>query len=185
MSSMFGSPKYAGPTGGNVNLKGTGYKQIVSPQFTKEQMNLFKQMFSQTGPESFLGKLAGGDQGQFEDLERPALQQFSGLQGGLASRFSGMGGLGARKSSGFSNTASSAASDFAQQLQAQRLEIQRQAMQDLMGLSSNLLGQRPYENIFAPKQQSEPGFFKQLLMGLAGGVGQGAGMAGRAALGGF
>ena len=173
MSSMYGGSPYKGATGGIQDLKGTGYKQVTTPTFTKDQMNLFKQLFSQTGPESFLGKLGSGDQSQFGQLEAPALQQFSGLQGGLASRFSGMGGLGARNSSGFQNTANSAASNFAQQLQSQRLGIQRQAQQDLFSMSNQLLGQRPYEQNFFQKPMS---FGQNLLTGVAGGVGQGLGM---------
>lgn len=168
---MYGYAGGKGPTGQVSGLAGTGYKQVTIPQFTKEQMGLFKSLFSQAQPDSFLSKLASGDQSQFGQMEAPALRQFSGLLGGLGSRFSGMGGLGARQSSGFQNTATSAASDFAQQLQANRLGIQRQAMQDLFGLSQGLLSQRPYEQSLIPEQQKEPGFLKQLLLGLAGGVG--------------
>jgi hypothetical protein len=140
----------------------SGYKKGSLQQFTPEQMELFQQMFGHVGPESYLSKLAGGDQSTFGEIEAPALRQFSGVQGNLASRFSGMGGLGARRSSGFQNTMTSAASNFAQELQAQRQGIQRQALRDLMGLSSDLLGQRPYENFMIKKQQKKP-FWQQLL----------------------
>lgn len=169
---MYGGSPYRGATGGNQSLKGTGYKQISSPQFTKEQFDLFKNLFSQTGQNSSLGRLAGGDQESFQETEAPAMRQFSELLGGLGSRFSGMGDLGARNSSGFKNTATSAASNFAQDLQANRLNIQRNAQQDLFGLSQGLLGQRPFEDIFIQKMQKQPGFWKSLFTGLAGGVGQ-------------
>jgi hypothetical protein len=172
MSSMQGSAPYRGATGANKSLQGTGYRQISSPQFTKEQMNLFKQLFSQTGQNSPLGRLAGGDQESFSEIEAPAMRQFNELLGGLGSRFSGMGSTGARKSSGFQNAATSAASNFAQDLQASRLGIQRQAQQDLFALSQGLLGQRPFEDIFIQKMQKQPGFWKSLFTGLAGGVGQ-------------
>lgn len=148
----------------------SGYKKATLQQFTPEQMELFQQMFGHLGPDSFLSKLAGGDQGMFDEIEAPALRQFSELQGNLASRFSGMGGLGARKSSGFQNTMNSAASNFAQQLQSQRQGLQQQALQDLMGMSNTLLGQRPQENFLAPKQQ-KPSFgsmFGNIAGGLAG-----------------
>jgi len=132
----------------------SGYKKGMMQQFTPEQMQLFQQMFGQVGPESYLSKLAGGDQSMFGEIEAPALRQFSALQGNLASRFSGMGGLGARKSSGFQNTMNSAASNFAQELQSNRKNLQRQAIMDLMGLSNQLLEQRPYENFMIKKQQS-------------------------------
>jgi hypothetical protein len=84
-----------------------GYRPAQMQQFTPEQMQLFQQLFGHVGPDSFLNKLASGDQSQFEQLEAPALRQFQGLQGQTASRFSGMG-TGAQKSSGFQNAMSSA-----------------------------------------------------------------------------
>lgn len=171
-SSLYGGKGYRGSTGGIQDIKGTGYKQLSSPQFTKEQLNLFKSLFSGVGPNSQLGQLAGGDQSQFDQIEAPALQQFSGLQGNLASRFSGMGGTGSRNSSGFQNTANSAAQDFAQQLQSNRLGIQNQARNDLFNMSQQLLGQRPYDDIFLQNKPKEPGFWKSLFGGLAGGATQ-------------
>ena len=146
-----------------------GYQSGQMQQFTPEQMQLFQQMFGQVGPESFLGKLAGGDQSKFAEIEAPALQQFAGMQGNLASRFSGMG-MGARRSSGFQNTMNQATSDFAQQLQSQRMGLQRQAIQDLMGMSNQLLGQRPYDQFMTEKQTP---FWQQILMGIGGGAAQG------------
>jgi hypothetical protein len=151
-----------------------GYQKGQLAQFTPEQMQLFQSLFGQLGPESFLGKLAGGDQSQFEQLEAPALRQFGELQGGIASRFSGMGS-GARKSSGFQNTMSGAAGDFAQQLQSQRLGLQRNALQDLMGMSNQLLQQRPYENFVTQKPLS---FWQQLMTSLGGAVPQAAALVG-------
>lgn len=132
----------------------SGYKKGSINQFTPEQNQLFQQMFGHVGPDSYLSKLAQGDQGTFDEMEAPALRQFSGMQGNLASRFSGMGGLGARKSSGFQNTMNSAASNFAQELQSNRQNLMRQALQDLMGYSGELLGQRPQENFLIKKQQN-------------------------------
>jgi len=149
------------PTGAMSSSKATGekiphgYKKGTLQQFTPEQMQLFQQLFGHVGPESFLSKLAGGDPEQFAALEAPALRQFNQLQGGIASKFSGMG-MGGRRSSGFQNTMSSAAQDFAQQLQSQRLGLQNQAIQDLMNLSTNLLGQKPYENFLIQKQKKKP-----------------------------
>ncbi len=138
-----------------------GYKAGALQQFTPEQMQLFQQLFSNVGPESYLSRLAGGDQSMFGEIEAPALKQFSELQGNLASRFSGMG-MGARRSSGFQNASNSAAMDFASQLQSQRQGLQRQAIQDLMGISNQLLSQRPYERFLTKKQEKTP-FWKQML----------------------
>lgn len=152
MSSMYGA---TGQGAGNKIPK--GYQSGRLQNFTPEQMQLFQSLFSNLGPESFLSQLAGGNPETFADIERPALQQFSGQLGNLASRFSGMG-LGARKSSGFQNQATSAASQFSQQLQSQRQGLQRQALQDLFGMSNQLLSQRPYDQFVYKK----PDFLSQL-----------------------
>jgi hypothetical protein len=156
-----------------------GYSQGQLQQFTPEQMQLFQSLFSQVGPQSYTSRLAGGDQSLFEEMERPALRQFGELQGNLASRFSGMGGAGSlssRRSSGFSNTMNQATSDFASGLQSRRQELQRQAIRDLLGMSEELLGQRPYEQ-FLVKNQKKPSFFQQLAKGALPLAGAGIGFA--------
>ena len=169
-TSMTGSMGYRGPsgsssgqtmTGGNIIPK--GYRQGQLQQFTPEQMNLFQQMFSNVGPDSYLSKLAGGDEATFNQMEAPALRQFGQLQGNMASRFGGMGGTGGRRSSGFQNTMSSATSDFAERLQSQRQQLSRQALQDMMGMSNQLLNQRPYEQFLGKKPKP---FWQELLLGL-------------------
>lgn len=160
MMGMRGSPSNRMATGSNIIPK--GYEQGQLQQFTPEQMELFQRMFSQVSPESYLSRLAGGDQGLFEEMEQPALKQFSGLQGNLASRFSGMG-MGARRSSGFQNTINQAGTDFAFQLQSNRQNLQRQAISDLSGMSQQLLGQRPNEQFLTEKQKP---WWQQLLSGL-------------------
>ena len=170
MTSMTGNMGIKTATGLQGNKIPSGYNQGRLQNFTPEQMNLFQQLFSQVSPDSFLSKLAGGDQTIFNQIEAPALQQFAGLQGNIASRFSqgggGPGALGARKSSGFQNTMNQEASNFAQQLQAQRQQLQRQAVMDLMGISNQLLGQKPYEQFLVQKQQ-KPSFLQSLIGGAA------------------
>lgn len=163
------------PTGAASSAQATGekipsgYRKGSLQQFTPEQMQLFQQLFGHLGPESFLSKLAGGDQQMFAQMEAPALRQFNELMGGLSSKFSGMG-LGGRRSSGFQNTATSAAQNFAQDLQSQRLGLQRQALQDLMGMSGQLLSQKPYEQFLTEKKKKKP-FWESILgiMSPAGG----------------
>ena len=145
---------------GNIIPK--GYEQGQLQQFTPEQMQLFQQMFSHVSPDSYLSKLAGGDQSMFEQMEAPAMRQFQGLQGQIASRFSGMG-MGGRRSGGFQNTMNQASSDFAQDLMGRRQDLQRQALMDLMGISGSLLGQRPQEQFLTPKQKP---FWQQLALGI-------------------
>lgn len=176
-SSMTG---YRGPTGMSPRTTATGsfkekipsgFKAGTLQQFSPEQMQLFSQLFSHTGPDSYLSRLASGDQSMFEEMEAPAYRQFAGSLGQIASKFS-QPGTGARKSSGFQNTATSAASNFAQDLASRRQELQRQALMDLMGISNNLLAQRPYERFLTEKPQS---FLQSLGSGLSTGLGQGLG----------
>ncbi len=149
----------------------SGHRKFSVQQFTPEQLELFSQMQGMLGPEGFLSKLAGGDQSQFDEMEAPALRQFNELQGNLASRFSSMG-MGGRKSSGFQNASNAAAQDFAGQLQSNRQNLQRQALQDLMGYSSNLMQQRPYDTGLAEKRQKQPsGWGGAIGAGLGGAAG--------------
>jgi len=159
MSSMYGNQGMRPPKG---NLG--GYQAGQLSNFTPEMMELFKSLFSHLSPDSYTGRLAKGDQSLFQEMEAPALRQFAGLQGNIASRFSGMG-TGGRHSSGFQNTATAAGSNFAQDLQSRRQDLQRQAVQDLMGLSSNLLSQRPYEN-FLIEPHNKKNFLEKILGGL-------------------
>lgn len=165
-----------------------GYSQGRLQNFTPEQYKQFQNMFQHVGPDSYLSKLAGGDEDMFNQIEAPAMRQFSGLQGNIASRFSGMG-TGARRSSGFKNTINQASSDFAQDLQSKRQGLQGQAIMDLMNMSGSLLGQRPYDNFLVQKQKKKS-FFENLFGGIApiagAGIGgyfggpQGAAMGGKA-----
>lgn len=146
----------------------SGYSKGQLQQFTPQQLDLFKSMFSNVSPDSYLSKLSQGDEETFNELEAPAMRQFQGIQGQLASRFSGMG-MGSRKSSGFQNTSNQAASDFAQDLQSKRMGLRNQAIKDLMGMSNELLGQRPYEKFLTEKPKS---FLHEAGTGLAGVLGK-------------
>lgn len=172
MSSLYGGAG-AGPSGRTGNKIPSGYSQGQLQQFTPDQMNLFKQGFANVGPDSYLSRLAAGDQNTFNQMEAPAMQQFNELQGGLASRFSGMG-MGGRRSSGFQNTANQASSDFAMQLQSNRQNLQRQALMDLKGMSESLLSQRPYEQ-FLVEKQNRPSTGQMLLQAGLTGAGTAAG----------
>lgn len=137
-------------------------------QFTPEQMDLFRSMFSQVGPNSYMGKLAGGDPAMFEQMEKPAWKQFGQAQGQLADRFSQFapGAMSARRGSGFANAANQQSIDFAQGLQSRRQDLQRQAIMDLMGLSNQLLSQRPFENYLVQKSPKKS-FMGSIMGGLA------------------
>ena len=158
MTGATGSSLMGNGTGGlsgsgiSGNKVPRGYKEGQIQQFTPEQMQLSQQMFAHAAPNSYTSRLAAGDQGIFNEIEAPAMQQFNALQGSLASRFSGMG-MGGRSSSAFKNASSQASQDFAQQLQSQRQGLQRQALGDIRGISQELLGQRPYEQFLTQKQR--------------------------------
>lgn len=167
------------PTGGPQVSYGKsrgGQRPFSMQQFTPEQMDLFKNMFAHLGPDSFLGRLASGDESMWKDIEAPAWKQFQGAQGQIASRFSGAAGdprqLSARGGSGFQNTMNQAGSDFAQALQSQRMGLQNQAIKDLLGMSNELLGQRPNQQGF---MQKSPSAWQQILGSLLGATGQFAG----------
>jgi len=149
----------------------SGYEAGQLQQFTPEQMQLFKQLFAHLGPDSFLSKIAGGDQSAFAEMEAPALRQFSEEQGNIASRFSGMG-QGGRKSSGFKNTMNTAASNFAQDLAGKRNEKQMSAIEQLMQMSNMMMGQKPYENFLTKKDQGQGlGGWGGAAGGILGGIG--------------
>lgn len=173
-TSLSGFTGARGPAGSSSGQKMAGYKLGQTPNFSPEQMQLFQSLFSHVGPNSNLSRLAMGDEQAFQQQEAPALRQFGQLQGDIASRFSGAG-IGARRGSGFQNSINQATSDFAQDLQSRRQTLQRQALQDLMGISESLLHQKPYEQYLIPKKKS---FLESLLGGLSGGLGQGLGTLG-------
>ena len=174
MSSLSGNSGYGGQRGPSGQIGNTktpsGYRSGQTAQFTPEQMQLFQQSFGQVSPDSYTSRLAGGDQSLFEEMEAPAKKQFAGLQGNIASRFSGQG-MGGRRSSGFQNTMSSASQDFASQLQSQRQGLQRQAIQDLRGMTSDLLGQRPYQQWMTKKREKQGIDWKGLAGAGVGAVG--------------
>lgn len=166
------TPTMQGPMGRTGSKVPSGYKQFQVQKFTPEMMEQFQSLFGHVSPDSYLAKLAGGDQSAFDEMEAPAMRQFSALQGNIASRFSGMG-QGGRRSSGFQNTMNQASSDFAQDLASKRMEHRRNAIQDLMGFSEMLMGQQPYETGLVEKQQ-KPSFLNSVSQGFGSAVGKGA-----------
>jgi hypothetical protein len=124
-----------------------GFSLAQLSQYTPEQMSLFKRMFSDVDQDSYLSKLAGGDESYFEQMEQPAWRQFQEAQNQLGNRYSQLapGALSAQKGSGFQNSAGQLGSDFAMNLASRRRELQRQAIFDLQGLGTSLLSQKPVD----------------------------------------
>jgi len=165
-SNATGTNSYSGAVTGEKVPK--GYKKSSVNTYTPEMMDLLNQMYGQVDPDSFLYKMAMGDQSAFDEVETPALKQFSALQGNMASRFSGMG-MGARNSSGFQNTSNQAATDFAEQLASQRMNMRFKALEELMGFSDKLLGRNPYDTQLQEKQKP---WWQEAAIGLANTAGQ-------------
>lgn len=106
----------------------------------KDIYNLLKGQF-QGGAGDVYQKLFGmarGDAGTFDQMEAPALRQFQQtIAPGIASRYAGSG-IGA--SSGMQNSIANAGANLAENLQAQRTNLMRQSMQDVLGIGNTLLG---------------------------------------------
>lgn len=170
MSSPLGGGSGVSGSGLAGNKIPKGYRQGQLQQYTPAQMQLFQQGLGSVSPESYTGRLAGGDESIFNEIEAPAHREFQGQLGNLASRFSGMG-TGGRRGSGFQNLATAASSNFAQDLASRRSELQRNAIQDLHNMSQQLLSNRPYEQFLTEKQQKEGLDWGGIGGGLAGGVG--------------
>lgn len=126
------------------NMIPRGYDMAIMENYTPQQRALFGGAFEHVGPESYTARLARGDRELFNEMEEPSMREFNALQGQTASRFSGMG-QGGRRSSNFQNQMSQANMDFASQLASRRQELQRKAVEDLMGMTHTMLGERPFE----------------------------------------
>lgn len=172
-------------TGANSSLKGTGYQSIQTPTKNAQQMGLFDQLYggSKNGIDSALRGLTsqaqGGNEDYWSQLEAPARREFGQLQGNIASRFSRMGS-GARRSSGHQNAQSGAATDFAERLGANRINLQKQAWDQLLGMGSHLFDSNLMETSLIPKKKK---WWESLGEGIAGVGGNISGIAGGYGLG--
>lgn len=147
----------AGPTGKVGTKIPSGYKQSQIQTYTPEMMQLLESLYPHVGEDSYLSKLAGGDESAFAEMEAPAMRQFQQLQGDTATRFSNMG-MGARGGSGFQNQMTQATSDFAQDLASKRMETRMKALEDLIKFSDAILGKNPYETGPSKKNSSSGGW---------------------------
>jgi hypothetical protein len=168
MPSLSGNRKYS--SAGSIPK---GYAAGNIQQYNPQQMGLHNQQFGFLGPESQLYQQAQGNDAGFAQNEDYANRQFQEFSGQNASRFSGQG-MGARRGSGFQNQQTQGAQDFASSLARQRQGLQRQALNDLMGMSSTILGQRPEEQFLVKKDMP---FWQQLGLGAVGGLTSAAGSA--------
>lgn len=136
----------------------SGYNTRNVPNFTPQQMQLFQQLL---GPLlsgggvgkgiDWLSKLASGDEEMFDELEAPAYSSYNKAIGQLGSRFAGFGS-GALDSSAFQNATSGAARELGENLQSKRLGLQSGAVERLLGLSQDLLHEKPYDTFLEKKK---------------------------------
>ena len=146
------TPSMSAGTASPANsISGYGLKQPKHlrqvPNFTKGQMGLFESLLGGAQPGAshglgYLSKLAAGDEESFAHLEQPALQNYEQALSKLGNRFANTGF--ASSSSPFQNAARGLGQDYANTLQSQRSQLQMDALTKLLGISQNLLGQRPY-----------------------------------------
>lgn len=147
--------------GGDIIPK--GFRKGQLQQFGPEQMQLFQRLFGSVSPDSYLSRLAGGDESAFEQYEQPAWKALGEAQGQLGSRYSQLapGAMSAQRGSGFKNAASQQSMDFAERLASQRHSLQSNALSQMHELSNSLFNQRPYEQSLIKKDTP---WWKQLLL---------------------
>ncbi len=156
------------------------------PKLSPEMIQQLGGLTSQTGQglQGAVGNLAGlasGNQQSFEQQEAPIYSAYNKQIGQLGSRFAGFGALG---SSAFQNATAGATSDLAQNLMANRQNMQNGSIDRLLQLYQLLLGNQTAE-------EEDPGFdwggffgnigggaLSGLLSGGPGGALAGAGLGG-------
>ena len=128
----------------------SGYRAYQQQQYEPEQMDIWRQMKEDIGPDSYYGRLARGDESAFDELEAPAFNTYNALQGNLANQYASQGGI---KSTGFANRSTDMASQFAQELRANRMNIQNNAIKMLHEMRHSFLQERPFQRGLAAKEQ--------------------------------
>lgn len=123
------------------------------------QMDLYRilDQGSRQGTQAGLANLsgmAGGSDEYFQGLEAPARREFQRGIGDIASRFSGLG-TGSQDTSGFQAAVTGSARELGENLQAKRLGLQQNAIQQLLGLSGDLLRTPLSESFIMPKKKKK------------------------------
>jgi len=181
LRQQYDSPKSSG-LGSGMGKIPKGYDLAQVPKMDTQSMGLRDSLFPgvQSGLGeglSRLGALASGDESQFSGIENLSFRDFERGLGQIGSRYAGVGSgaMSSRRSSAFNNEVTGAAGDLASKLQAQRLGIQRDALNDLMDLSKMLLSNQPYEYALSPKAKKKDWLSKLVAGGapIAGAIGGG------------
>lgn len=142
----------------NYQSAPSGYEIGTVQKFTPQMMEIFSKLLSsisggdlQSGIER-LSSIARGDDSAFADMEKHYYSKLEQALGQTASKFSQ---YGARRSSAFEQASSQAAQNVAQEIGQNRANMSQQALQSLMGLGTNLLGQQPQENVLVPEKDTD------------------------------
>lgn len=154
------SSSMSGYAGYGTKPKIPGYNIIATPTMDPRTTEYRQRLLDNSQPGldagvKRLSALAAGDQSQFDALEKPAFEDFQRGLGMIGSRYAGTGSgqMSARGSSAFQNETTGAAGDLAAKLQAQRMDIQNNALSELRGISQDILGSSPYEYGLQPKKK--------------------------------
>lgn len=150
-----------------------GFSQLI--QMLMGQLGGGQGLFGQGS--NYLQNLLSGSPEAFSNFEAPFKRQFEQeTVPGIAERFSGLGS-GAQSSSAFQQALGQAGAGLSENLASLRSGLQMQALpfaqsysQQPMNALQNLLGMNTQS--YLPKQQP---FWKELLLGLAPGLGSAAG----------
>lgn len=160
------------PTGySNPMSSNTGYKTRQFANFTPEQMQLFNALLGKSSGAmsggglseglDYLSRLAGGQALGFQQEEAPAYEAYNKALAQQAQRYAGLGAMG---SSSFQNLASQGAQELGMNLAARRGELQRRAIENLLGFSERMLQQQPYS--YLQEKENKPDW-----LGLLGSLG--------------
>ena len=144
----------------------SGYREGQIQQYDPKQQRLHNRLFDLVDRDSYLYKLAHGDESFFDEMEQPAWKLFGEAQSQTANRFSQLapGAMSSQRGSGFQNQLGQEYSDFASKLASNRQNLRRQAISDLMGISESLLSHRPKEKFVSGKRQKDPSFLENLAL---------------------
>ena len=133
-----------------------GYSSYANPlmnQFTQDHLRNLMQQISPhtTGAISQLGQMAGG-QGDISNYKEQQMSDFQ--QNVLPQILQQFGSFGSGRGSGLNNALASATQGLGQNLEARREGLQSDAISQLLGLNSQLMGQRTHEYGLVQKPKS-------------------------------
>jgi len=166
-SVMGGSPgggfPFSLPEGMKDFFLGKGAETKTQPIYNPQQEALLNKMLGGLQQQlplvlQNLQNILGGDPETMEAFARPARREFEEeTLPTIAQRFTSTFGPGSQRSSGFTQAVARAGRKSAEDIASQRLGLQSQAAQQLMGLAGGALSPRQYQY----QQPRQPGFAEE------------------------